>query len=410
LPVTAQESPQPQLSPHVAPVVGRTPYDALSELFSLLGRALPWVTVLALFLYTSIEIGRSYQAAQSAAAADFAQRVEALNKLLQSNFAELEKLRSSQLEGLGNFSKLNTTVIEEVVKNQTVLGKAREDVAKEREKQDAAAAELRNSQRDLEDAQREQRSLQAQMEEFQRKVWAVESMIDSANRLTAFIADRNNRINRPVSLDRNALSRRFENSSPDAVARDSQGTLYYGLYRIPGGQMGGFLRNLSARFPQFAMRLEGAGGAAAAKEGQENFRFEWVSLSRDRDFIAAQDTFIEETSYQPFVERMKRQLQPASDGRPVFDAATRSKTLQAVLWSVAVQHGPATPLLIRACDGIEVSAAADEALVAAIYKERRLTERYFPTESAQTKTLLAARYVLEEELASTMLQQERGAR
>ncbi len=408
MPVNAQEQQEPAApaAPRVAVVVGRTPYDALAELFSLLGRALPWVTVLALFLYTTIEIGKSYQAAQAAAATEFAQRVEALNKLLQTNFAEIEKLRSNQLEGLNNFSKLNASVMDSVGKNQAVLAAAREEVAKEREKEEKAAAELRKSQRDLEDAQRQQHSLQGEMAELNRKIWAAENLIDSATRLTTFIANRN--VHGPVSLDRNALSRRFENSKADAVVRDSAGVSYYGLYRIQGSQIGAFLRHVQTRFPQFAVRLEAAGGAVAAKEGQQNFRFEWISMSRERDFIAAQDIFIEETSYQPFVERMKKQLQPSGDGRTVFDANDRSKALQAVLWSVAVQHGPGTPLVVRACDGIDVASASDEVLITAIYKERRLTERYFLSESAATKTLLEARYVLEEELAQKMLSQQRG--
>jgi hypothetical protein len=409
--VTIQDPQEPgSPSTQRVAVVGRTPYDALAELFGLLGRALPWVTVLALFLYTTIEVNRSYQAAQSAAATDFAQRVEALNKLLQVNFTEIEKLRTSQLEGLSSFSKLNASMMESVAKNQAVLATAREEAAKEREKQDAAAAELRKAKRELEDAQRQQRSFHDQIAELERKVWAAESLIDSANRLTAFIASRNNHDGGSVSLDRNALSRRFENSSSDAVVRGGDGTVFYGLYRIPAGQISEFLKHLAKRFPKLAARLEEAGGAVAAKDGGQSFRFEWLSLSRDRRFIAAQDIFVEETSYEPLIERLKKEPESAEDGRSSFDADAKSKALQAVLWSVAVQHGPSTKLVIRAWDGIDVVSATDEQLIKAIYKERRLTERYFPAENAATKTLLAARYVLEEELALSMLTQQRAAK
>jgi len=46
----------------------------LAELFGLLGRALPWVVVLALSLYTTIEVSKSYQDGQAAATKEFAAR------------------------------------------------------------------------------------------------------------------------------------------------------------------------------------------------------------------------------------------------------------------------------------------------------------------------------------------------
>jgi hypothetical protein len=384
------------------PVIGRTPYDALAELFGLLGRALPWVTVLALFLYTVIEIGKSYQAAQAAATKEFSDRVTELNKLLQSNFSSLETLRNAQLEGLSNFSKVNMSVMEAISKNQAALAASRDELAKERESQEAAATEVRKARLQLQEAQRQQRALESQRGDLERKVWAAESIIDAASRLTRFIAER--RPNLPVQLDRRALSLRFENSSPDAISRDSDGILYYGQYRLPGNQMNEFLKHLPSVFPRFAERLEAAGGANAAKNGDDDFKYEWVSLSRNREFTAAQDTFIEITKVDPFVMRIKTQLQSANSG---FNPDNRSVALQAVLWSVALQHGQSTNLVVRAFDGLDISSAGDEDLIRAIYRERRHTERYFPSLDSASKTLQTARYVFEEELALKMLNQER---
>lgn len=392
-------------------VVGRTPYDALSELFGLLGRALPWVTVLSLFLYTTIEIGKSYQGARSDAVKEFADRVTELNKLLQGNFSALETMRNSQIDGLNNFSKLNASVMETIAKNQTMLEGARADLAKARASQDDAAEALRQAKRDVDEAKRQQQTIEAQkraledqIAALERSSWTAENLIDSATRLTTFISE--GTLGGPVPNDRRTLSLRFENAKPEAISRDSDGTLYYGQYRLPGGQIDDFVKNMRTLFPRFAARLGAAGGSKAAVAGEDNFKAEWQSLSRDRDFVAAQDAFIEDTIYNPFVERTKAHFQSdKGDGRLAFDPQTHSVALQAVLWSVAIQHGPLTLVVVRAFDGIDLASAKDEALIHAIYGERRKIDRYFPKISAATKTLLAARYIFEEQLALKMLSQ-----
>ena len=107
---------------------------------------------------------------------------------------------------------------------------------------------------------------------------------------------------------------------------------------------------------------------------------------------------------------MKRKLKPPKQGSPLFDPGARSKALQAVLWSVAVQHGQKSELVLRAFDGIDAGSADDEKLIAAIYKEQREIERYWAQESDPIKAMLAARYILEEELALKMYQQNRGSK
>ncbi len=380
-------------------MVGRTPYDALAELFGLLGRALPWVVVLALALYTSIEVSKSYQDGQAAATKEFAARATELNKLQQTTFSQLEALRTSQLDGLGNFSKVNTSVMEAIARNQAALSAAREELVKERENQEAAASKVREAQRELEDAKRQQRDLEGTIGALERKVWAAEGAIDAADRLARFVAQPQQGA---VSLDRRELSRRFENAQADAVSRDAEGALYYGPYRMPGGHMADFLKALARTFPTLASRLEQAGGAKAAAEGGDDFRYEWKSLSRDAEFMAAQDAFVETTKFDPFVERLRSHFR----GKGVtFEPERRSEAFVAVIWSAAVQHGPGSNVVIRAFDGIDMSAATDGRLIGAIYTERKLIDRYFPNLNATAKTLLAARYVFEEELAMRMLKQ-----
>jgi hypothetical protein len=386
------------------PVVGRTPYDAVSELFALLGRALPWFTVIAMFLYTTIEIGKSYQAAQAAAVKEFADRVTELNKLLQTNFSAMETLRNSQLEGLNNFSKLNASVMDSVAKHQNMLETARSELARARESQDSADLARRTSEDKLAEANRQQRLLKDQVAELQRKGWDAENLIDAATRLTTFIAERGGV--HAIPLDRRSLSLRFENSRPEAISRDSEGTVFYGQYRMPGNELGGFLTYLRAQFPEFASRLTSAGGATAAIEGHEEFKSEWISLSRNREFVAAQDDYIEKSKYDPFIARLKKQLLSGKGGPSAFEPEAHSVALQAVLWSVVIQHGSSTPLVVRAFDGLDTSSADDQTLIRAIYRERRLIDRYYPNINQTTKMLLTARYQFEEELALKMLDQK----
>lgn len=394
-------------SPSSAPIVvtGRTPYDTLSELFALLGRALPWVTVLALFLYTLIETNRSYQAAQAAVSEKYTAELTKANDMLKSTFAALDTLRNSQVDSLGNFSKVNQAVVDSIAKNQAVLLAARDEIAKERENQEAAGVKLREALRDLQDAKLQQSSLERQRIELERKVWAAESTIDAADRLATFVAER--QLGQAVSLNRRTLSLRFENARPDAISRDAAGELYYGRYRIVGSQMGEFLTFLRSPYPALADRLEDVGGAKAAKQGAPGFRAEWESLSRNVSFNAAQDTFIEKTKFDPFLARTQKRL---ADAGVTFEPTARSEALLAVLWSVAVQYGPDNPVVIRAFDGLDLTKAIDEKLIQAIYAERRQIQRYFPDLNATYKTLLSARYVFEEEMALKMLQQSQESK
>ena len=85
-----------------------------------------------------------------------------------------------------------------VVKNQEMLAKARDEAATAREQQEKAAVQERGAKRELEQtAQSKQHALEVEMEAKQRKIWAAEGLINSANRLTRFIAERNVRSDHP---------------------------------------------------------------------------------------------------------------------------------------------------------------------------------------------------------------------
>jgi len=378
-----------------APVVGRTPYDFAAELIQVLGRLTPLFVMMAMFLYTVVEIGRSYQSGRVAATEQYAKSVESLNALISNSFAQLDKARQSQLESLEKITALGTTVSEAITKSQEAVNKARQDLFNAQQKsQEAAFA--------LEQSKREQTELQTANTDLRRQTWIAESTIDVANRLVAFLADDHVRNRNSIRY----LSRRYESAEVGGMTRDRDGRTFFGVYRIPGSEIGNFIQFLKRDFLPIAVRLEDVAGQEAAVRGDDNFRAEWLSLSRDPTFAAAQDEYIEKMVYAQFLAQTRRVFTRSND-TVTFDPEKHSTALQAVLWSTAVQNGPNTPVLRRAFDGLDPDNTADAALIKAIYAERRKTELYFPGESELSRKLLAVRYRFEEQEALKMLDAER---
>ena len=160
---------------------------------------------------------------------------------------------------------------------------------------------------------------------------------------------------------------------------------------------------LERLFPILANRLKQAGGAEASIKGSDEFKYEWRSLSRNKDFLAAQDAYIDVTFYGPLVEKVNLALRSKPGAGPTFDISARSTALKAVLWSIAVQNGREARIVIRAFDGLDVTTATDEIIIKAIYQERSRTDRYYPNEGDAIKRLLQARYVFEQQVALKML-------
>jgi hypothetical protein len=383
----------PPLANAPAPVTGRTPYDALSELFQVLGRATPYFVIVGVFIYATIEVTKSYQQAHSDASKDYATRVETLVKLQESTYGELEKIRTGQIETLEKFSKLNSAVLDSMATSQTALMKERDALFAEQQK-------MNDAENARKAANRAADQLRAQIEDLNRKVWAAENTIDIANRLVVFLDNPGN-----LALDHRYLARRYESADSAVTSRDGQGKAYYGVYRIPGDQIGEFLAYLRNKFPQLATRLINQGGEQAAQAGSDEFTYEWRSLSKDAKFQAAQDDFIETGAYRQLLEHTRKRFTPDGEDKSLLDPDQRSEAFRAVLWSIAVQHGPNTPMLTRALDGVDLRTANDETLIHAIYAERRKVDIYFRGESASTKNLLAIRYRFEEQEAVKMLKE-----
>ena len=101
--------------------------------------------------------------------------------------------------------------------------------------------------------------------------------------------------------------------------------------------------------------------------GTAPFTAVWKRIAAEQgdEFQRAQHGYIKKTHYDPLVAKIL--------GDSNLDVNTRSRAVQDVVWSTAVQHGPGTPIVSRACSSLScktTDANYDELLIRAIYAER----------------------------------------
>jgi hypothetical protein len=203
------------------------------------------------------------------------------------------------------------------------------------------------------------------------------------------------------------LSERFE------VGRRGPGTVSSG-----GGDPGG------VSYGSFQMTSKPRGGRVKEFVSQQNFPFrdrfrnltpgseafsnEWRRIARAQreEFQKLQHDFIKRTHFDPLVRMIIRQ-----DGLNVL---TRSFTLQDVVWSTAVHHGPGNNVVHRALGTLGVRAGSadfDRSLIIAIYAERGRKDSNgvltrFRRSPASFQRSIARRFVEEQRDALAMLARE----
>ena len=142
--------------------------------------------------------------------------------------------------------------------------------------------------------------------------------------------------------------------------------------------------------------------------GTPQFTAVWKRIASQQpdEFQKAQHAYIKKTHYDLLVAKI------LSDDN--LDVNTRSRALQDVVWSTAVQHGGATPIVHRACSTLrckQTDPDYDEQLIRAIYAERGRkkpdgTLAYFSRSSASVQTGVANRFKSELQDALAMLAKE----
>ena len=374
---------------------GRTPYDAVIEIIRLLGHAGPYAVFLVIILYsiqqiviTNNEKMEAVNKARTDALEKNAADIAHLNEAIRNNASDFEKLRASQIDSVSRILELSKAITSTIVTNQSTLAEQRAELDKAKE----SAAEAKRA---ADSMNNEQKFLKEQLEKSQKQEWKAEETIDAARRILSFLGQET-----PLVAALADLSRRFETVGPEGMAREEDGNTYYGTFRIPGAEMGDFISFMDGREPQMAARLNETGGPVAAKQGSENFKAEWRSLSRDKVFDALQAAWIEETQYLPFLKDLGKALAHGKADLPLpFPAEKHSLALQAVLWSITVQEGRFSPEVRRAWSGLDTTESNDRQLICAIYAERDKIAQYRPKASPETATLLQARYRLERRTA-----------
>jgi hypothetical protein len=368
--------------------IGRNPYDAAVEILRMLGRAAPWFVFVAGLLYAAQQIYAVNQSKEIAVAAarieatkEQSQQVAALNDRLRENDKSVEELRTNQMNGLKQLLDLTQTITASITKSQTDLLAQRDELFK--------------AQQDLAAAQATTRDLEAQRAKLEKQAAKAMDIMDSAARMLNYLEDPGAPLKK-----RTELSRRFENNDASRISVDATGKYFYGAFRLPGDEMGQFLAWLNVRNAELAKPLLDAGGGPAAAKGAEEFQEKWLAASSEPSFAAIQAAWIDEERYDPFIQRLAKAF-PSVDNQAF---AKRSVALQAVLWSVVNQHGMNSRVVADAWKDLHPEAESDLVLICRIYAvERSNVATYFPKESAQTYTLLKARYRFEQEEALRML-------
>ena len=162
------------------------------------------------------------------------------------------------------------------------------------------------------------------------------------------------------------LSEKYESrGDPTAIGYDTTGGWSYGTYQLATktGGFKGFMDYTKRKAPQTHQQLVDAGGHSLAKLGADSFKQSWKSImsgagAEDQHQYAVVQYFV------PAADKVTK-----STG---IDVRTRSKTLQDVLWSTAIQHGAGGcnrvfKNAVKLCGNNNPS---DDALIVAVYNER----------------------------------------
>lgn len=199
-----------------------------------------------------------------------------------------------------------------------------------------------------------------------------------------------------------SLAARYESrGNPGAIGFDTTGGWSYGSAQIATrtGTMSRFLQYLELKHPSAAASLRAAGGNEGAIAGTEEFKQAWRNLaSTDQRFNQTQKDFITDTHYIPLVEKVLRETG--------VDISQRSRALQEVVNSTAIQHGARTNIVTQAIQAAGGINASDEDIIQKVYDER---PNRFGSSTAQVQASVQRRFVSERQVALRMLEAERQA-
>ncbi len=158
------------------------------------------------------------------------------------------------------------------------------------------------------------------------------------------------------------LSEKYESGGrgPGTVSsgKGDPGGVSYGTYQLASkvGRADEFVKKY---YPDEFKGLKG---------GTDEFTKKWKELAAadPKGLRANEHAFIKETHYDPQTRRLEKDLK--------LDVLKRSAALRDVVWSVAVQHGPNTDVIVTAVKPLvkdaKIEDVSDMAIIRAVYGER----------------------------------------
>lgn len=206
--------------------------------------------------------------------------------------------------------------------------------------------------------------------------------------------------------DLTSLSSQFESGSlgSAAIGYDSTGGTSYGIYQIASktGTMNDFLEFLDQRAPDISKRLRAAGPAnTGGKEGRMPDEWRTMAAESPKRFADLQRDFIRDSHYEPAARAIKEQTG--------IDVSRQSPVLQEVLWSTAVQHGPAgaARIFAPAMDKAQGQKGKDfdVAVIDEVYS-RRATQ--FGSSTERVRNAVQSRFRQERTLALLMVESQKA--
>ncbi|MDE5832414.1 MAG: hypothetical protein K2H64_05440 [Desulfovibrio sp.] len=204
------------------------------------------------------------------------------------------------------------------------------------------------------------------------------------------------------------LSAKFESGSDGiaAIGYDSTGGTSYGKYQIASkvGSMKSFLAFLDNEAPDLASRLRKAGPAnTGSRRGAMPNEWRAIAKEQPERFERLQEAYISETHYKPALSAIAENTG--------IDASNLSAAMREVIWSTAVQHGPAGAARIFA-KADSMSGAAKEAS----YERKMITNVYnvragqFGSSTQQVRDAVRGRFREERQMALSMLNGQGAAK
>ncbi len=158
------------------------------------------------------------------------------------------------------------------------------------------------------------------------------------------------------------LSEKYESGGrgPGTVStgKGDPGGVSYGTYQL-ASKVGRADEFVKKHYPDEFKGLKG---------GSDEFTKKWKELAAKdpKGLRANEHAFIKETHYDPQAKKLEKDV-----GLVV---AKRSAALRDVVWSVAVQHGPGTDVIVTAVKPLlkdtKIEDVTDELIIRAVYAER----------------------------------------